>query len=89
MINATSIGATPSLNRVCLTFTTESTSPGTRRISIDAWLIDQSSHSYVAALAPPARNDLLGNRCEVLTTRFPNGEMTVRYETWLRTATKR
>ena len=63
--------------------------PWTRCISIDEWLIDQSSHSYVASLAPPTRNDLLSSLRELLTTQFPYGEMTVRYETWLWTATKR
>ena len=63
--------------------------PWMRSISIDAWLVDWSSHSYVAALELPARNDLLSELREVLTTQFPNGEMTVRYETWLWTATKR
>ena len=60
-----------------------------RRISIDDWLIDQSSHSYVASLAPPIRNELLSSLRELLATQFPHGDTAVRYKTWLWTATKR
>jgi SAM-dependent methyltransferase len=59
------------------------TVPWTRRTSIDLWLTDQASHSYVAALEDPARAQLLRALARVLWDRFPDGTVEVPYETWL------
>ena len=59
------------------------TVPWERRITTDAWLTDQASHSYVMALGAPARADLLDELDQILGERFPSGEMRVSYETWL------
>lgn len=57
--------------------------PWTREISIDNWMLDQASHSYVAALPSGQRARLLTDLRAVLDQAFPDGAMTVRYETWL------
>jgi len=61
--------------------------PWTRSISIDEWLTDQVSHSYVVALDEATRNDLVGRLRGILEAAFPTGTMAVRCETWLWTAT--
>ncbi len=63
--------------------------PWTREISVAGWMTDQASHSYVVALAEPGRSRLLTDLRLVVERRFPDGAMSVRYETWLWTATKR
>jgi SAM-dependent methyltransferase len=63
--------------------------PWTREISVDDWMTDQASHSYVIALAEPERSRLLTDLRLLVARGFPDGAMTVRYETWLWTATKR
>lgn len=60
-----------------------------RHITVEDWLTDQSSHSYVAALTPDARALLLGDLRDIVDARFPDAEMSVPYETWLWTATRR
>ncbi len=65
------------------------TVPWTRRTSIDLWLIDQASHSYVAALVEPERARLLRALAGILRDRFPDGTLEVPYETWLWTAEAR
>ena len=64
------------------------TVPWVRRISVDDWLTDQASHSYVAGLPTHRRVDLLGELQAILDGQFPEGAMTVRYETWLWIATR-
>jgi len=64
------------------------TIPWTRTIAVDDWMTDQASHSYIAALAEPARSRLLDDLRHALTERFSNRDMTVPYETWLWIATK-
>jgi hypothetical protein len=59
------------------------TVPWLREITIEHWLTDQVSHSYVAALAPPERRDLVMRLQAVLEGEFTNGLMVVPYETWL------
>jgi SAM-dependent methyltransferase len=61
--------------------------PWVREISVDEWVTDQASHSYVAALAPSPRADLLAELRAILDARFQGGAMSVRYETWLWIAT--
>jgi SAM-dependent methyltransferase len=62
--------------------------PWTRSISTEEWLTDQASHSYVAALGAHDRRELLAQLQRVVEREFPAGTMTVRYETWLWTATR-
>ncbi|MPY92615.1 MAG: methyltransferase domain-containing protein [Acidimicrobiia bacterium] len=62
--------------------------PWRREISVDEWMTDQASHSYVAVLARADRDRLLGNLRQVLDRRFPDRTMTVRYETWVWIGTK-
>jgi SAM-dependent methyltransferase len=62
--------------------------PWTRTISIDQWLTDQVSHSYVAALEQGPRRALVARLREILETAFPMGAMAVRYETSLWIATR-
>jgi SAM-dependent methyltransferase len=57
--------------------------PWVREISIDEWMLDQASHSYVATLPTVDRTRLLDDLRTVLDQAFPDGIMTVRYETWL------
>jgi SAM-dependent methyltransferase len=64
------------------------TVPWIRELSVDDWMTDQASHSYVAGLGDTDRARLLSALREILEERFPGGTMTVRYETWLWIATK-
>ena len=64
------------------------TVPWTRHISVDDWITDQASHSYIAGLPPDRRVKLLGTLRAVLDEAFPGGAMSVRYETWLWIATR-
>jgi SAM-dependent methyltransferase len=59
--------------------------PWDRTVTIDAWITDLSSHSYVLALAAQARQQLLQAVHGILLTAFPANEMTVPYQTrlWL------
>jgi SAM-dependent methyltransferase len=59
------------------------TIPWIRVIPVEDWMTDQASHSYVAALPEGARAPLLRNLRRVLDAQFPDGEMSIRYETWL------
>jgi SAM-dependent methyltransferase len=65
------------------------TAPWTRRTSVDAWMTDQASHSYVAGLLPAAkRRRVLGDLRAILEEQFPDGAVSVSYETWLWIATR-
>lgn len=64
------------------------TVPWTRDISVEAWMTDQASHSYVAGLRQTPRTELLTELRAVLDEQFPDGAMSVRYETWLWIATR-
>jgi len=63
------------------------TVPWVRSTAVDAWLVDQASHSYVAALPATPQNRLLADLEQILRSEFPAGAMDVAYETWLWTAT--
>jgi hypothetical protein len=54
-----------------------------RQVSIDDWLIDERSKSYIVALSEPDRRSLLRTVERLVRARFPDGNMRVRYETWL------
>ena len=60
-----------------------------RETSVQQWLTDDRSKSYIASLPEPARIALLTAIQETITKSFPNGRMRVPYETWLWIATRR
>lgn len=59
------------------------TVPWLRITTIDGWLTDLRSHSYVAALRDTERDELIRVLSTILAKRFPSGLMEVPYETWL------
>lgn len=60
----------------------------TRTITVDDWMTDQASHSYVIGLDAEARARLLGELRAIVAVSFPAGTMSMRYETWLWIATR-
>jgi len=65
------------------------TVPWERSISVDHWLTDQRSHSYIADLAEPDREAVMGRLAAIVHDGFPDGAMAIRYETWLWIADRR
>lgn len=63
--------------------------PWMRATTVDGWLTDQASHSYVAALGVADRDRLIAALGDVVTAAFPDGAVQVRYETWMWQATSR
>jgi SAM-dependent methyltransferase len=63
--------------------------PWVRRLTVDAWMTDQASHSYIASLPAARAADVLDELRAVLAPAFPDGAMAVRYETWLWVALRR
>jgi SAM-dependent methyltransferase len=59
-----------------------------RTVTLETWLIEQRSHSFVAAMHERERETLLQRIERAVLEYFPTGEMTVPYETWLWVATK-
>ncbi len=57
--------------------------PWMREISVDDWMADQASHSYVVGLPTERRARLLSELREIVAEAFPAGTMSVSYETWL------
>jgi hypothetical protein len=57
-----------------------------RRVTVEDWLVDLVSHSYVIDLGELDRTRLLVNVEEILRKRFTDGIMTVPYQTRLRMA---
>jgi SAM-dependent methyltransferase len=57
--------------------------PWTRSVSVDAWITDLLSHSYIAALGEPEREVAIDEVRSVLLHGFPDGQLSVPYETWL------
>jgi SAM-dependent methyltransferase len=55
----------------------------TRTIRLADWLTDQRSKSYVASLDPAARQALFDQLTDIVTERFPAGELSVPYRTQL------
>jgi SAM-dependent methyltransferase len=64
------------------------TVPWVRRLRVDQWITDFKSHSYVAALPTVAATQLLERLRTLAVDRFPDGAMSVPYETWLWRATR-
>lgn len=62
--------------------------PWVREVDVDTWLLDEQSKSYIAALPADAHRDLLDSMTALVHERFPDGRMTVRYETRLWIARK-
>jgi ubiquinone/menaquinone biosynthesis C-methylase UbiE len=60
----------------------------TRQVSLDQWITDERSKSYIIDLAPDAREAVLDQIAEVITAEFPDGQMTVPYITTLLVARK-
>jgi SAM-dependent methyltransferase len=60
-----------------------------RRVSVETWLIEESSKSYIAGLGTEERDDVLRKVEGFAMDAFVDGAMTVPYETWLWTAEKR
>jgi SAM-dependent methyltransferase len=59
------------------------TVPWVRRLSVDQWITEVKSYSYIAALPAHDAADLLNGLRTTAFEGFPNGEMVVPYETWL------
>jgi len=59
--------------------------PWTRQVEVGTWMAEERSKSYIAQLATPVRNRLLGRIQELLGTHFPGVPMVVPYQTrmWL------
>jgi SAM-dependent methyltransferase len=62
--------------------------PWVRDVSVERWLIEESSKSFIAALSEPDRGSLLREIERIAHDGFPSGEMRIPYETRLWTATK-
>jgi SAM-dependent methyltransferase len=62
--------------------------PWTRRVSAADWITGERSKSYFIQLEPEVREDVLGRAAKIITGRFPDGQMTVSYITWLVLARK-
>jgi hypothetical protein len=50
-------------------------------VDAGSWLTEERSKSYVAALDPAARERLLAEVSEIISGRFPDGQMAVPYQT--------
>jgi SAM-dependent methyltransferase len=54
-----------------------------RRVSVEQWLVDLSSHSYVIGLSEPQRSQLVRDVESLLRDTFVDGSMLVRFQTCL------
>jgi len=59
------------------------TAPWTRSCTVERWLTDQRSHSYVVGLPDSDREQLMGDLGTIVRNHFPGGLMEVPNETWL------
>lgn len=57
--------------------------PWTRELTVDTWITDLSSHSYIAAQEGAVRSSLLRSIRDVVERAFPDGRMRVPHETKL------
>jgi SAM-dependent methyltransferase len=60
-----------------------------REATVERWLEDERSKSYIAALPEPDRASLLATIERITRQRFPTGQMRVPYETYLWIARKK
>ena len=61
----------------------------TREVSVDVWMADQASHSYIMVLNDSDRRRLLRSLRDIVEGHFGDGVMRVPYGTWLWVAEKR
>jgi hypothetical protein len=54
-----------------------------RQVTVEDWLVDLRSHSYVIDLGEPDATDLIADVESILRRRFKDGAMTVPYQTRL------
>ena len=64
------------------------TIPWIRELTIDTWMTDLASHSYIVGLASDERDRLLTNLRQIVQAQFRDRPMIVPYETWLWIATR-
>lgn len=57
--------------------------PWHRQLTIDQWILDERSKSYIARLTTESRKHLLAQIERVLIEQFPSGVAEVDYDTWL------
>ena len=62
--------------------------PWIREVTVERWLIEETSKSFVDTLSERERRSFLEEVKRITLDRFPSGEMQVPYETRLWTATK-
>lgn len=62
--------------------------PWIREVSVERWLIEETSKSFVDALSERERRSFLHEVERITRDRFPSGEMRVPYETRLWTASR-
>jgi SAM-dependent methyltransferase len=62
--------------------------PWLRHVSATDWLTDERSKSYVIALEPAVRAAVLAEVENIIAAEFPDGQLTVRYQTTLILARK-
>lgn len=60
----------------------------TRVVTIERWLLDDRSRSFVSALEPARRDELIVGIHALLDRHFPGGRVVVPYETWMWIAEK-
>jgi hypothetical protein len=60
-----------------------------REVTVDGWMTDQASHSYVVAMPAQDRAELLAELRAIVEAPAPSGVLAVPHETWLWTATAR
>jgi hypothetical protein len=65
------------------------TIPWTRQVTVQQWLDDDQTKSYIWALPEPTRASLLRTIEETVRDAFPGGRMEVPYETMLWIATRK
>jgi SAM-dependent methyltransferase len=62
--------------------------PWTRQVTAAGWITDDRSKSYFIDLAPDLRESVLRQVAAIISSRFPDGQMTVPYITTLLVARK-
>ncbi|HUB39347.1 MAG TPA: methyltransferase domain-containing protein [Streptosporangiaceae bacterium] len=62
--------------------------PWTRRVSAADWITGERSKSYFIQLEPDEREAVLSRAAKIIASRFPDGQMTVSYDTKLVLARK-
>jgi len=70
-----------SLDRACFHEPAFTSVPWMREITLDAWLIDQRSHSYIGLA--PGGEAVMDALEAILRDAFGDGPVRCRYETWL------